>query len=77
MTLTWQELSILVGFLVLYTKIIFDYSKIRTELQNNGTVLIKIETLLSSHDAKIDSLHTRLTTLETQHHAHHRIGDKQ
>lgn len=75
MTLTWQEIAIIVSFLVLYTKVIMDYSKIKAELQNNGTILAKIEVLLTNHDAEIDELKTRLTKLETSHHEHHRKDD--
>lgn len=54
MVIDIATVSIIVGFLVLYTKIIFDYSKIKTELQMNTTMLTKIELLLTSHDDKIE-----------------------
>jgi hypothetical protein len=75
MTLDWQTISIIVGFLALYTKVVYDYSKIKTELQNNGAILIKLETMLSNHDKVIDELATRLTTLETKHNEHHKRKD--
>jgi hypothetical protein len=75
MTLDWQTVSIIVGFLALYTKVVYDYSKIKTELQNNGAILIKLETMLSNHDKNISDLDTRLTMLETKHNEHHKRKD--
>ena len=76
MNLDWTTASIIVGFMVLYTKIVFDYSKIKAELQMNTTMLTKIEVLLTNHDSKIEALDKRLTTLETKHHEHHRKDDE-
>ena len=76
MTLDMPTLSIIVGFMVLYTKVVFDYSRIKTELQSNTTVLTKIEILLSNHDDKLDLLEKRITVLETrEENQNRRKGD--
>lgn len=77
MTLDLASASILLGFLVLYTKVIFDYSRIKAELQQNATILVKIETLLSAYDERIELIDRRLIVIETQHHEHHRKSDKE
>lgn len=50
----WEVIGGVVGLLVLYTKIVFDYSKIQTEIKSTNTVLIEIKSLLVNHDDKID-----------------------
>ena len=76
MTLDMPTLSIIVGFMVLYTKVVFDYSRIKTELQSNTTVLTKIEILLSNHNDKLDLLEKRITVLETrEENQNRRKGD--
>ena len=74
MMLDLPTISIIVGFMILYTKIVFDYSKIKAELQMNTTMLQKIEVLLTNHDEKIDKLDNRLTKLETQHNTRHEVN---
>ena len=53
----WEVIGGVVGLLVLYTKIVFDYSKIQTEIKSTNTVLIEIKSLLVNHDDKIDKNH--------------------
>ena len=69
--MTWQTTSIIVGFLVLYTKIIFDYASIKTNLSGVQEVLTELKIMLSHYDARIDRLERDLTILKTQHAEHH------
>ena len=71
MTLSWEVASILVGFLVLYTKVIYDYASLKKDMGAVREVLVEIKVMMASYDNRIDSLETRLTKLETKHEQHH------
>ena len=66
-----------VGLLIIYTRLVFSIATLNSKLQENTTILTKIELLLSNYDERIDDIESRLTKLETEHHMTHmrRSGD--
>ena len=64
--MNWQTVSVLVGFIVLYTKVIFDYASIKSDMSGVREVLTELKVMLSKYDKRIDDLEHRLTIMETK-----------
>lgn len=66
-----------VGLLIIYTRLVFSIATLNSKLQENTTILTKIELLLSNYDERIDDIDSRLIKLEAEHHMTHmrRSGD--
>ena len=64
--MNWQTISVLVGFIVLYTKVIFDYASIKSDMSGVREVLTELKVMLSKYDKRIDDLEHRLTIMETK-----------
>lgn len=62
----------IIGLLIIYTRLVFSIATLSAKLQENTTILTKIEMLLSNYDERIDNIESRLTKLETEHHMTHR-----
>ena len=61
----------IVGLLIIYTKLVFNFAKLQGQLQENTTILTKIEIKLDNYDERFDLIERRLNTIETEHHMIH------